>query len=736
MAKNIENNIRIKAILIYLLVAAAVGWVVVYIYGMRTEIQEKKTDIEQQHITLALTNDLIYTVNKAQTLASMYITTKNNRYARDFKSSIMRIESLIDSLNIIYPIGNDTLLTELGGLLTRQEKNLDNLNRILKNENPITIISEKLEEIKPASKRDTAYVFKIRHDTVIRKPPKKKFFRRLAEVFKPSKDSIVTVTKQRVDTIMMVGNDSLPVISEVNNIAKTASRNYERNIKRIGKNIATLISSDQAIAEQISGILINLHKQTLDSTLLAVKESENAVNRNLTFSIIAGIIALVLILIFILMIITDVNKGKAARERIQDLMESRHKLLLAVSHDIKSPLNSILGYLELWKNKGLDTGPMRNAGKHILSLLENLLEFSGLEQGKLQISNSKFQLKSLCSEVYEMFLPIARKKGLMFKVSCNNEIIINSDYVKIKQVIINLVSNAVKYTPKGSVSLKATVTSNSLVIEVNDTGAGIPGNKLDDIYNPFMRVENNNNLAHGSGLGLFVIKGIIDLLGGGISVSSEVGKGTLIKVTVPVETVDYLQPSGSKKIAVIDDDPAIELMAKEMLETLGHTVVKEGYEVILTDMDMGEVSGTDILKKAGNIPVILMTGQADFTADDATSLGFSGYIPKPFSMESLKMVFGGTDNSSASLTDGDYMDEVMEIFRAETAGNVTVLKEALSERDFDKAQRVCHKMYPMFAQLGYPADLLRKMDSRRGNSYEGWQKDVEDIIKICEELKG
>ena len=732
MAKNIENNIRIKAVLIYLLVAIAVASVVVYIYGIRSEIQDKKLDIEKQHITLSLTNDLIYTVNKAQTSVSLYITTKNNIYATSFKNCIIRVDSLIDSLNTIHPVDKEILI-ELGGLLTKQEKNLDNLNRILNNKNPVSIISEKLQEIKPEPKRDTAYVFKVRRDTVIRKPPKKKFFRRIAEVFKPSKDSIVTVSKQRVDTIMVVGNDSLPIISEMDNIAKTASRNYDRNIKSIERNIATLISSDQAISGQISTILINLHKQTLDSTMLAVKESENAINRNFTFSIIAGIIALGLILLFIIMIITDVNKGKAARERIQDLMESRHKLLLAVSHDIKSPLNSILGYLELWKNKGLDVGPMENSGKHILSLLENLLEFSSLEQGKLQVSNTKFHLMSLCSEIYEMFLPIARKKNLELKVLCDSETIINSDYVKIKQIIINLVSNAVKYTTKGEVELKADVTGNRLMIEVNDTGAGIPEEELDNIYNPFMRVKNNSNLANGSGLGLFVIKGIIELLDGNINASSEVGKGTSISITIPVETINYIKRSGTKKIAVIDDDPAIELMAKEMLETLGHKVVQEGYEIILTDMDMGNISGTDILKKAGNIPVILMTGQADFTSGNAIAMGFSGYISKPFSIESLRMVFGGTDNTM-SLLSGDYMDEVMEIFHAETAVNITILKEAVNENDFNKAQKVCHKMYPMFAQLGYPSDLLRKMDSSRGNQYDNWQKDVCEIIEISEKL--
>lgn len=732
MAKNIENNIRIKAVLIYLLVAIAVASVVIYIYGIRTEIQDKKSDIEKQHIILSLTNDLIYTVNKAQTSVSMYITTKNSIYAKSFKNNIMRVDSIIDSLNIIHPVDEDILI-ELGGLLTKQEKNLDNLNRILSNKNPVSIISEKLQEIKPEPKHDTAYVFKVRRDTVIRKPPKKKFFRRIAEVFKPSKDSIVTVSKQRIDTIMMVNNDSLPIISEVDNIAKTASLNYERNIKSIEKNIATLISSDQAISGQISTILLNLHKQTLDSTMLAVKENENTINRNFTFSIIAGIIALGLILLFIVMIITDVNKGKAARERIQDLMESRHKLLLSVSHDIKSPLNSILGYLELWKNKGLDVGPLENSGKHILSLLENLLEFSSLEQGKLQVSHGKFHLKNLCEEIYEMFLPMARKKNLELKVYCKSETIINSDYVKIKQVIINLVSNAVKYTTKGEVELKAGVEGNELIIEVNDTGVGIPGDELDNIYNPFMRVENNSNLANGSGLGLFVIKGIIELLDGCITASSEVGKGTSINISIPVETINRVKPSGTKKIAVIDDDPAVELMAKEMLESLGHKVVKEGYEIILTDMDMGAISGTDILKKAGNIPVILMTGQADFTSEDATAIGFSGYISKPFSIESLRMVFGGTDNNM-SLTDGDYMDEVMEIFRAETTGNMIMLKDAINENDFNKAQKICHKMYPMFAQLGYPSELLRKIDSRRGNPYENWQNDVEEIINICGRL--
>jgi len=396
-----------------------------------------------------------------------------------------------------------------------------------------------------------------------------------------------------------------------------------------------------------------------------------------------------------------------------------------VSHDIKSPLNSILGYLALMKSDP-DVRSMQNSSEHILSMLENLLEFSNLEQGTLQKSMSDFNLRNLFEDIYDMFLPLAGQKALLLSFSADN-VRIQSDRVKLKQIVINLVSNAIKYTPNGAVAFEAIYDKNELEIKIKDTGVGIPAEKLPQLFMPFSRIEENNAVAEGTGLGMFVVKGLVELLGGKITIDSKVGEGTAITVTMPAERSRKTILQGVKKIKVYDDDPVMLKMVSDMLLRLGHKVVDSDCDLILTDMEMGDISGLDILHEAaGDVPVVVMTGRADFSTQTATELGFDSFLAKPFTIESLREIVG-----NGELLDdffGDNREEIMALFRTATEENLSILKQSLADNDFKQAQAVCHKMYPMFAQMGYPTEELRQMDAHRNNEYEGWQKDVEVIM--------
>jgi Signal transduction histidine kinase len=724
---NIENKIRFKAAGLYIITGIAVVVMVVFLYNMRSNINSQRTEIEKQHQVLALTNELIYAVGEAQSSVSLFVSTHDTTYINKFSKKLLSINVLIDTLVVNEPVGK-AKLQQIKILLARQTSEIAALNRQLGNKNPLTLISERIRKYKPQPSIPSRVVT-VQQDTVYKKPEKKKgFFKRLGELFSPSKNTTMVISNVRVDTVKVGAEAPAPILTEVNDLALVEGKRYEKNMKAIEQQVAHQIASDREISTQIAGVLLDLHRQTLNSVLGTIDRSEKSINRNYTLSVVGGIVALGLILAFILLIIYDVNKGKEARERLRQVMESRHKLLLSVSHDIKSPLGSILGYLELRRQQGEDIKSMQNSARHILALLENLLEFSSLEQGSLQITSSTFSLAELNEETGQMFLPLAEKKGLQFTFD-SDTVRLKSDLMKIKQIIINLISNAIKYTREGSISLHTTHNGYQLCIEVTDTGAGIPADKLEEIYEPFSRVESNNALAHGTGLGLYVVKGLIDLLNGSIHVVSEVGKGTKVKVTIPCREAEIRIKKGTKKITVYDDDPVIAQMACDMLTRLGHRIVETNCDVILTDMDMGERTGLDILASAGNIPVVVMTGHSDFTAEKATRLGFESFLPKPFSLESLREIFGeGEPATDSFLADDD--EEIKETFRASTVENYKLLEETLVNNDFDKAQAVCHKMLPMFVLLGYPSEALRRMDAQRGKSYDGWQNDVKAILEI------
>jgi signal transduction histidine kinase/FixJ family two-component response regulator len=724
---NIENKIRFKAAGLYLITGIAVAVMLVFVYNMRRNINSQQVAVEKQHQVLVLTNELIYAVSDAQSSVSLFVSTHDTTYINHFRKKLVSINELIDTLTVIEPVGKEKL-QQIKNLLARQTSNVSELNRLLANENPLTPISERIRQYKP-QQNVTSHIVTIRQDTVYKPSGKKKnFFRRLKEVFSPEKSATMVVSNQRVDTVRVGNSNSSSIISEVKGLALVAGKRYEKNIRAIEQQVANQIMSDREISTQVAGLLLELHRQTLNSMLASIEQSEKTINRNYTLSIIGGIVALGLILVFILLIIYDVNKGKEARDRIRQVMESRHKLLLSVSHDIKSPLGSILGYLELRRQQGEDIKSMQNSARHILALLENLLEYSSLEQGSLKLTSNTFSLGELSEETGQMFMPLAEAKNISFAFS-SDKIRLISDQMKIKQIMINLVSNSIKYTRAGEIQLTTTYANQQLCIEVKDTGAGIPEDKLEEIYEPFSRVESNNTLAHGTGLGMYVVKGLIELLEGTIHITSQVGKGTTVKVTIPCLIAEKKIKQGTKKIAVHDDDPVVAKMAHDMLTRLGHKVVDVGYDVILTDLEMGELSGLDILALAGSVPVIVMTGHSDFTAEKAAQLGFSGFLQKPFTLESLREMFGEGETINDSFLEEDE-EEIRELFRTSTAENYEILKQTLADADFNKAQAICHKMLPMFVLLGYPTDALRRMDAQRGRVYEGWRNDVEAILSI------
>ncbi|MEG0519021.1 MAG: ATP-binding protein, partial [Bacteroidales bacterium] len=580
--KEIEYSIRFNAALIYIVVGLACCMMVFYLYNVRGSIGEQKKEIEQQKRALALTNKLVYTVSEIQSSGELYLSTKEKRYLRRFNHKILEVELIIDSIAICtHRTVQQTGLLELDSLLRRQYEIIGELGKRLNVQNPLQEVNQKLQDYIPPIKQDSVVVTTVRRDTVVRATRKKGFFKRLANVFAPAKDSVMVLSDKQIDTLHIEHSDTSTIITRVDSAVRLAGVGYSQNIKAIEYNVGKLAVSDKKIMEQISGLLLNMYGKTLNSIFTAIDKSEKIISRNYTYSIIGGVVALMLVLLFIVLIVLSVNKGKEARLALEELnrknreiMESRHKLLLSVSHDIKTPLGSILGYLEMRKGDGYDVRSMQSSGNYILSLLENLIEFSSIEQGRLKISKAPFKLDDFFAAIIDMFEPLAIKKRIAFEGIRNfdKDLVICSDYLKIKQITVNLISNAIKYTTAGTVKLQVSYCNGDIVCKITDTGAGIPAHYQEKIFVPFQRVERNNILAEGSGLGLYVVKGLVELLGGKIHLTSKVGQGSEFTVVLPVAAVENNIPRGIKHITIIDDDPVLLSMAAEMLIKLGHKV--------------------------------------------------------------------------------------------------------------------------------------------------------------------
>ncbi len=796
-----ERRVRISATIIYIVVTLLCVGMIHYVSDLRDTISEQRLNIKRNEKILDMTNNLIISVNDAQSCAQLYTFSGNKKQFSLYVNKLNSIKAVNDS--IVFYSGNDTtnkvILDDIVTLLNRKKLIISNISKQYNDFNPYNELYDIVINYRP--ERRQRVVVTTTQDTIVRKSEKQSFFKRLFSSDN-ARDSIIMVTNMTLDTIDEVTADTMRLKRDIQLYSEKGRAEYLKNIKAIENQYQNFIKADQKISEEIAELLLTLHKQTLSSVMTEIQKSEMLIKRNLDYSIYSGTVALACILLFITLIFYDMRKVAKARkdreeamQRTAEIMESRHKLLLSVSHDIKTPLSSIIGYIDLMKTEPLQPqdvmrlNSMKYSSEHILSLLSNLLEFSSLDQGHQYFVRSDFDVSELCDQLRAMFSPIAENKQLSFVYHKDipAHLFISSDKLKIKQIVGNIISNALKYTIEGEVHFSVRNDDNGIIFGVKDSGIGIPESKLNDMFKPFSRAENNNGIAEGNGFGLYVVKGLLDILGGDIRVQSELDKGTDIEIRIPAKIIgeksdstpqiierQAVEPNKTLNVLLVDDDNTLLTVTSSMLAKLGHKSdicrsslefskylsVLESFDLIITDREMGTFTGLDVLhsvkEKNEEMKVVIMTARDEYDMKSAQADGFDGCIKKPFRIKDLAdllhsdWVEGDTKPSVYAAdfpslcamfdNDDDTIAGILHAFVESTADSLVVLNEAITEHDFEKAQSVCHKMKPMFKQLEQEsAKYLEKMDGLRGQqqaAYPEWERDGIAFMAAADELIG
>lgn len=791
-----ERRTSWEVVITYLFVMALCAVLFYYIVNLRKSIEGQRSNIKTQHATLDWANRFTKNVHGAQNAANLYAFTEQAKYKRQFNTYKKEIRHQTDSLAMFgFSEDNKLMILEIDKLINSKGQISTELSRQFHDFNPLAEFDRTIDNYRPPQPEDEIVVTTVSKDTVIRisKPVEKKgFWGRIGDVFNPAEteDSLVHITIEKTDTLRIQQHhpDSLTILADLRVLSERAKAEYWEKIKAYENKTHELVKADNQLSEQISTLLIKLNQEILDSIIKEIEDSEAYVKKNTETLLFTGATTLLLIIIFIVMIISDVSKGYRARRaaeeakrKTEEIMESRHKLLLSVSHDIKAPLSSIMGHVELMDKTGneKEINSIQQSADHILNLLNNLLEYSSLEQGKLEVIHETFDIGQLCAEIAEMFAPIAQHKNLNFDFQNSIEAatFINSDKLKIRQILTNLISNGIKYTLEGSVTFKARLGRNLLVFDIIDTGVGIPEDQREEVFKPFVRIKTYNQFAEGTGYGMTVVKGLIDLLGGEIHIDSEVGKGSHFEVRLPVEEVDTPETKDetserkSLNILVADDDNTLLSVISTMLHRLGHQSIPcrsmndidnalqhiGDYDYVLTDREMGAVSGNDILflvKEADvHKPVILMTGRIEYNIEKAREEGFDGFLQKPFNMKQLETMFGTVDDNADQAQnacpfsedfpefckvmgdDEEAIRQVLTVFVQSTGDDLVLMNSLIEQSKFEEAQGLCHKMLPMFTQLERDITFLSKMNALRGKGkkekhYRQWK---EDALKFMEQ---
>ena len=694
----------------------------------------------------------------------------------------------------------DSLIT----LLREKDENTIYMLRVLSETSESMVSTSAIENI-IATRQDSVVTNRrvqrriITHrDTVVTKPKKKGFFRRLGEVFvPPKKDTAIQVKtslEYATDTVIDVYN---PVDSLQEKLRAVAQQ------KKVSDSIVrrrrlTLQRMDKMLTARIDSLLKGYEQETLQRAREEADYRQSV--RGHSVKIISSIaVGAVLLSVFFLIIIgRDIARSnryrrelEEARKRAEDLLAMREKMMLAITHDFKAPLGSIMGYADLLSRLTVDERQrfyldnMKTSSEHLLKLVVDLLDFHRLDLHKAEINRVTFHPARLLEEIHVSFEPLTSAKGLELHCNIASELegTYISDPLRLRQIINNLLSNAVKFTDKGGVTMTACYENRRLVVAVADTGKGMGPADRERIFQEFTRLPGAQG-KEGFGLGLSIVRMLVQLLEGTIDVDSVPGKGSTFTLRVPLFPVRMPERTGeemqekeeeplpvpsspSLRVLLIDDDSIQLTLTAAMLQHSGITSVscmqpdelldalRSGtFDVLLTDVQMPAISGFDLLKllrasnlpQAQTIPVIAVTARSDMKPEEFKAYGFAGCLHKPFTVSELLHELNVEDKGKevtevseasacpgykfSSLTvfsvdDPEAAKSILESFVAETRLNAERLQKAVENEDVDEMAAVSHKMIPLFTLIGATelVALLKLLETSHGVPFTGELKE-------------
>lgn len=612
---------------------------------------------------------------------------------------------------------------------------------------------------------------------------RKGFFRRLADAFRRQRtDTLSTVSTAVADTGSLthghinIADSVADALVQINGMEQRATSHRQEAIA--GRNQRLQWVSVQ-LAERTSSLLEDIQTDEHTALRSAVEKAVSSRRNTIMRVCVLGLLAIVAAALFIFYTMRDIRREKRSRQRLMEakaqterLMMQRERLLLTITHDIKAPTASIAGFIDLLadsvsgRKASVYLDNMRSSARHILRLVASLLDYHRLESGETECHAVTFSPSSLFVECVEGMQPLAAKRGLQLNCLVSPEmhdVICRADAFHIRQIVDNLLGNALKYTDEGSVSVAARLSCGSLVFSVADTGIGMTADEQQRIFQAFTRLPGAQG-REGVGLGLSITHEMVQLLGGTISVESQKGHGSRFTVSVPVTILDAAAvcqtaanaPSGSVpervsvvggdesvRIVIVDDDDLQLQLLREMFGRLAGAhweihatqhadeavrLVRSLHpHILFTDVEMPEMNGTELLRLVADSPAhkVAMTAHDISIAEELRKRGFDACLFKPFRLDALAGTVSRltglavhaaeTDYFSplTSFADGDKEAEgqILAELRKSVEGYVTALGSSASLAD---TAQVAHKVMPVLAMLhGTSCDWLLPLTPER-----------------------
>lgn len=732
------------------------------------------------------THQIVTQLYEAEIIGQTLRIGRLNEYPK-YKRAMKEASALIDSLQQLL---TDTLqqmrLDTVRSLLRNKEQNMVLVLEAMKQSPTDELYRQQLDSLIMqqdsilSSTHVRRRVVTHRNSYTIHHKPKK-FFRRLADVFSPGKPDSTQVDniiqEEYTDTIDEAYNPVDTIATMLTSIQHKVFQTRQESMRTLDARINQLRIAGGRVSQRVNQLLDNIEDDEQKAMEVRIAHEQDIRQQAAWTMATIAILAVLLVLIFFTIIWRDITRSNHYRKELEkaklyaeNLLVAREKLMLTITHDIKAPAGSIIGYIDLLirlvqdRRQQFYLHNMKSSANHLLDLITSLLDYHRLEAGKMDIHPVTFNPHELFESIYTSFLPGAEKKQLTlnFEENIPRTLNLEGDPFRIRQIAENLISNALKFTSQGSITIQVDYEQNRFTFRVEDTGCGMSFQEQQRVFQAFTRLQSAQG-QEGFGLGLSITKKLVELLNGEITIESAPGKGSMFQVVLflpkvtkaPITQVETLSDDKKQwRILLIDDD-RIQLNLTEVMiydlfnhaqhnippvikcctqpEELFKLIASETFDIVFTDIQMPAMNGFELLQKlrsldvpqAKNIPVIAITARSDMDETDFCTQGFAGCLHKPFNQTELLKIFkthmqedwkGNTvqTDSKPSDTECTYnfspltafsgddpaaAHEILETFIGESTKNYERMKQALSNKDMADLCNVAHKMLPTFIMI-------------------------------------
>ena len=739
--KSIKNLISLGYLLMALLVIG-----IMYIW-YKEWCDLEKLEVQNRHIdTFRQESHEIFVLLIELSLSGESVLEWDDKDLEHYHTQRMAIDSMLCRFKAIYP-----------------EERIDSVRQLLEDkEQQMRQIVQVLDEQQVLNEKIARQVPVIVQKSVQEQPqkPKRKGFLGIFGKKEKPKPTVTTTMLRSLDRDM---------------IAEQRAQS-----RRLSEHADSLAARNAELNRQLHGFIRQMDKKVQAD--LQKREAEITAMREQSFMQIGSLTGFVLLLLVISYIIIHRNANSINRykrkttdligqlqqsvEQNEALIASRKKAVHTITHELRTPLTAITGYVGLIeKENGIDkTGTyiqnIRQSSERMRKMLNTLLDFFRLDNGKEQPNLSPYRISAITQTLETEFMPMAMNKGLALTITNQTEAIVLVDKERILQIGNNLLSNAVKFTENGTISLTTGYDNSVLTIIVEDTGTGMTDEEQKRVFGAFERLSNAVT-KDGFGLGLSIVQRIVAMLDGTIRLESEKGRGSRFIVEIPAQPAEERQPQrivrnytrNNEKyydVVAIDNDEVLLLMLKEMFNQeeihcdtctdvakLMELIRKKEYALLLTDLNMPEIDGFELLEllrssNVGNskaIPVVVTTASGSCSKEELMERGFAGCLLKPFSISELMEISdkcaikGISDEVPDFSTLLSYGNEsaMLEKLILETEKEMQAVKDAEQKKDLQKLDALTHHLRSSWEILRADQPLRELYKLLHGEDTSDWK---------------